>query len=472
MARFGRAGLVCLRAALTLYAAMAVAVVLHEAGHGLSAVWGGGELRGYDVSLLPTGGRAYSAYPYMEASVFLRTFVSFGGPLADLLVGATTVWVSGAVARFRRSAFCTMIAAATLGKIMLSLLGLGVSGKPAYFADGVAVGTDLGFSMSAVRWASGLVGAIGAVLFGVWYCRQTLRWVGSTLPGATYADRVSSLLVAGWGPLACAAAAEILASLRVTEGPNAMHGQWLAMLVVNGAVLLGIAIVARFLRPESPDPVALSSPVWAPALRAALLAGAACSCVIWFGWMWPPDRKVSAEVVAKWVERSPDDPKVLRRAAYWSHVSGRDDEARAYRERAARIAPNDPGAMYDLGASYRVEGRADDALALFREAERLRPDLEAIPAQIAKLEEDRGNYAEAAKAWRDYASRARRRSPRSESVDRHVRMMLDRSRRLDEMATDPTSRDQRMGPPFPSPADLGPDDAERSGDPHRFHDVR
>ena len=101
-----------------------------------------------------------------------------------------------------------------------------------------------------------------------------------------------------------------------------------------------------------------------------------------------------------------------------------------------RSHPDDPGALYDLAASYRFSGRPDEALALLQKAATLRPDLDSIPAQIAKLEEDRGWNHEAAVAWRDYARLTKQRNPPSESVDRHVRMMLDRAKRLDEMASD------------------------------------
>ena len=47
---------VLVRATLTLYAASAFALVIHESAHSLVALIGGAELRGYVVGLLMRGG--------------------------------------------------------------------------------------------------------------------------------------------------------------------------------------------------------------------------------------------------------------------------------------------------------------------------------------------------------------------------------------------------------------------------------
>jgi hypothetical protein len=419
---------VFVRATLTLYAALAFASIIHESGHGLVAVMGGAELRGYRVSPLLRDGWTEPAYPYVELSAYLPMLTSLGGPVTSLLVGIVALTCT---ARWRRSWFLVVFTLANLGGLSIGVLALGVSGRAVFAGDIAYLGGAYRASMGSVRLVSVMLGGAGSLAIGIWSCRKALGWTRGALLDTSYRDRLIALIVSCWAP--CVAIG-ILTSLDRTV-PVGAAASWSSVFVLAIVLLVARRPASTFtwsngLRADDPRAV----------VGAALLAVAACLCVIWVGRTWSPDRQFSAVEIAAWVDRSPNDPKRLRQAAYWSSVSGHADETQAYRERAAGVGPDDAGALFDLGVSYRLAGRTDEALALFEKAARLRPDLDAIPGHVAKIEEERGRYRQAAELWRKCAHLKEQRSPRSNSVEDDTRVLLDRARRLEEKANEHDAR--------------------------------
>jgi hypothetical protein len=82
-------------------------------------------------------------------------------------------------------------------------------------------------------------------------------------------------------------------------------------------------------------------------------------------------------------------------------------------------------------------GHHREALELLDRAAVLRPDLEALPAKRGQVQEALGLYADAARSWRLYAEMEQASEPIAEARDRHVRLALDRARRLEEKAVAP-----------------------------------
>jgi hypothetical protein len=413
-----------------LYASLLLALALHEAAHAAMAIAWGGELGGFTLSILFPHGVTHDVYPYLEVSPWARTAVSAAGPLADATLGGSIILALWLSRRLREALLPAFLAVASLGGLAWTLSDFALVG-PAVFVDLRVVCSTLGLSVDLTRVACGIVGSLGLVAIGFWFARTMLTWASSYFFCETYRRRVLALAVTALFPLAAVGLACVVAWRFLRNGPafgRALGAAELSITLALAAVgALGVAL--RPLPTSGPGTRRLSN--WS-ALRYGLLAVGAACLVLFMGWKWDPARVPDFAAIARRAERSPNDEKTLRWAAYWSQRGHRYAEGLAYLERAVAVAPESPGALFSLGMAYRKDKPAQ-ALALFLHAARLLPDNESVWAGAAKTYEDLLQWNAAASCWRHAADAAQESVLERDSRERHIRMYLERASKMEGM---------------------------------------
>ncbi len=448
------------KAVLTSYVAAALSLVVHEFGHVPPAVFQGIEIQDVTLSvLLGDGSVMYRSSPALSASTPLEVALSFaGGPLASVGLGLLTFLAVNRSSQIRRRLLAPFLVAWCLGPIFVGVVG--VFGFGADFGDLNHICSALNVSIESIGWIVAPLGLLGCVATGVWFLGVILEWSARFLPSSTVQERFWAIVTVGWLPTLIVVGISV--SMKLSRSTATSATVMVALVVFFALSLAVVAILAR--RPGTRsrvEPVEASSSVGIKSVVGPAMLAVFCAvALVGIDQAWEPESPWSKEELARaiganplhanvWVEppgdaaeiahevsRNPDDPTTLRRAAMWSSLIGRHEDCRAYRKRAVQIAPDDAGAIFDLALSFRATGRLEEALGLLERVARLRPDLEAVPASMATIQQELSMYGEAAASWRLAVKLALKRRPVGEDREEFVRIALDQARVLREVAAE------------------------------------
>jgi hypothetical protein len=427
-----------------LYAAQVLALILHESCHAIACIFAGAEVKGIEVSPILRGGVTHYLSSFAEVSQRGWTLVSATPLVVGASVGVLGMLIARCFVGTRRSPFLIFFVLASVGIPAAGLLVLGLAGRATPPEDFAVVCTHLGMSVTATRWIAGLLGFAVVVPVGVWFGRMTLAWASWYLPHERFLDRlrIGALLMLG-APAGLALTLRGLGPLLRIERPSGVPIspfvpwiQWTFLLLS----LLAVALIALRPLPSGACPAAgPREPITATAiLRAASLAAVGSALAVLIGWRWDPARLPDAGEIASWVERSPNDPRVLRRAASWSRAANRDLDTFRYLDRLVDLT-GDARLVPGIVRAYVDRGRFEDARKVL-----LRPNVSgrvaySTAAYFAEECETKGKCGEAAAFLRERAEIERAHTPSTgparEFAEREIEQTLDRARRLEEAAT-------------------------------------
>jgi len=438
--KLGSYGKVLLEAILVLYAVNGFQTAFHELSHGAAALLLGGEIQGIELKFpLFLEGHTYPLFPFVETPYVFREVVTrLAGPLFDflLMMGAISLW--HLYRRSRSWLWVSMTCAAASGDLAVLAPAIVESETAIYRYDlGAVLGYFLGFPQNWIRFFFSPVAAVLVLLVGIWFCRALLWWAQGKLPSTTVRERFLVLLVAGWLPVVLLGSIEV--GLAAVRGDFPKTASAIAFFLGAGTAV-GFPVMWWVARRGLPGSGQIGTEVVASGgavlrlARAAFASAAALGVAYGVTSYWDPDWKPTAEEIRSWVERAPRDPKVLRRAAFWSHRIGQEAEAIRYRERAVEVAPEDAGALFDLGMSYRFSGKIEEARRLFERARQLRPDFGAPYVHLAKILEESGDWQGAARMWREALAVVEAAMPAGDSRDREVALFRQYLARCEELA--------------------------------------
>ncbi|MBZ5640156.1 MAG: M50 family metallopeptidase [Acidobacteriia bacterium] len=438
------------------YAGLAFGAVVHETGHALAAKLTGGVVQGIAIGLGGTGGTTYTSNPFIETSRYAGTFVFAAGTSMELLAGSLVVGAWLLSRRVRGSPLLSCWIGCLLGRTPAGILYSAVVGGERAVTDYRVVTEDLGWTSNGARGLTIMLVGAYCVLLGLWYFRSILAGIEIHLRIDSLRSKTAILIAIAWLP-------PILVGTgmaTVCPRPSAV----LSCVLFGGLLALVPATLAlrAWRRTDTGAELPTGSPI---PVRRDLAVATACAVfavllTLGVGRAFDPTSVPTREWIAASAERSPNDARALRLAAFWSTQIHDGDGATKYLERARRVAPDDAGTLFDLGRRYRLTGRFEEAVLLLTRAESLRPDLEAIPADLASTYERLRRPRVAAAAWRRSAEDSRRRSPSSESVERYVRMVTDRAERLETFAAHEGDKSFPQLDPAPAETSSGSDAGE------------
>ncbi len=448
--KWGRYAVVLVGVLLTMYAAEAVATVLHELAHAAAFVLMGRGLACVDIPLTLEMGIA-APQRHDPSDSWAAIVPRAAAPASQLLLGLLVLAGIRVSARFRSSLFAICFVLVSVGAFGLEFLNVGLSGESTAWHDLPAIASGFGIPFPVTRWASAVLGPIVMLVVAATCGRMLLRWAGGYLDTTSYRERLQTLVVICWAPIFLVAqilewlteAFSVPPPLAWPHEPD-LGWAWWPMII---GTLLVTAVIA--MPPLSPTPARRPGyPAPRPSgvlSRSVALAAAAFALVLGVRWTLGPVRAPwvrsglpASEELAAWVAPRAGNVKALLLASHWSFLAGRNAEGLAYMDRAAPLVGDDASVLSRIATTYEACGRESEASKLLARAEAIQPDLPAIHVTWARLHEKRKEYKEAAASWRRVVTLLRAsQDPRMRPEEREIDMLLDRASRLEKIAENP-----------------------------------
>lgn len=439
---------------LMLYGAVALQIVTHECGHAVVGTLAGCTVSGMVLDLFPfLAGHVTNETPLIEVASSARRWCTAGGPLFSVAAGLIFVGLAS-MRRYRTSVFLVSMAVVLLGNMSLNSVLGGLFATGLEPRDLTVLGSYMGLSTSSIAVWEIVVGLPATIAVGWWFCRRTIAF--GYLESGTSRQRFGILFWGAWLPL-------LLVALPFFVGTLADPGRAGWQALVRLPLLVGLAasflsgLPALWLIAKWTRPVETAARPLRPLFASSVVCAAVgVTVVLGVGAYFEPPYAPSLARVERSVASSPDDPRVLRTAAFQilKRSNGKvlpESErhrlaarGRELRLEALRLDPENPGALYDVASLHNSDGdeaaergdwvtaraRWSEAFELARRASEIRDDIPAIPARLAQLGEKLEEFERAADYWDRYAAVVAEEEIFPASRRTHVEMAEGRSRAL------------------------------------------